>query len=226
MPRHARVVVPDIPHHVCQRGNRGVDVFHSDAQCQRYLIWLADYADRYGLAIWAYCLMSNHVHIVAVPANTDALALVMRPLQTRHAQQVNADSGTRGHLWHGRYYSCPLDGPHLRAAVRYVERNPLRAGLVQRAEEYDWSSARTHCGLRPDPVLAPDMPLLAEIGDWSRWLSRPQDEDTLNLIRDRTEKGLPCGSARFVEQISAIVGRNLQQRPVGRPGSTPAAAGT
>jgi putative transposase len=217
MGRVARIVIPGFPHHITHRGNRGVDVFFSDDDRQQYLVWLAEYTERHELKVWAYCLMTNHVHLIVVPASEESMARVLQALQLRHAQKVNAQNEWTGHLWHGRYYSSPLDDRHLWEAVRYVESNPVRAGLVKSAEQYDWSSAPAHCGLRPDPVLSPDLPLLKKIDDWSAWLREPLDDVTLELIRRRTRKCLPCGDDRFLGRIGELVGRKLLDRPPGRP---------
>lgn len=217
MSRTARIIIPGLPHHVTQRGNRGQDTFFCPDDYQQYLLWLEQYAVRYGLRVWAYCLMSNHIHLVAVPTTAEAVGQVLRSLQMRHSQHVNAAQGTTGHLWHGRYYSCVLDEPHLLAAVRYVERNPVRAGLVERAEEYMWSSARPHCGLRKDPVLTKDIPLAEMVGNWTQWLMAPEDDAVASHLRRRTLDGDPCGSEAFRADIAGRIGRDLTRRPVGRP---------
>ena len=220
MPRMARAVAAGLPHHVTQRGNRGLDVFFTADDRQEYLVRLAEYAGRHGLKVWAYCLMSNHVHLVVVPSRPESLADTLRPLHMRHAQRVNAERGWQGHLWQGRYFSCPLDEPHLWEAVRYVERNPVRAGIVGRAEAYPWSSAAPHCGLRADPVLSPDLPLLGAVDDWPAWLEAPDDAvslEQLEILRRRTHTGLPCGNQSFVKRVARLVGRPLEDRSRGRP---------
>ena len=162
MPRRARVVFAGLPHHITQRGNRGADVFFSDEDRLTYLDWLTEYADRHDVEILAYCLMDNHVHLIAVPAAEPGLQNVMKPLHMRYAQRLNRHNGWVGHVWQGRYYSAPLDEPYLWTATRYVERNPVRAGLVGRAEEFAWSSAAGHCGLKADRVVT-DKPRWREL---------------------------------------------------------------
>jgi len=130
----ARVVVPGIGHHLTQRGNRREEVFFDDGERQRYLQLLLEYSAKHGMEILAYCLMTNHVHLVAVPARIDSLARGMKSLDLRYAQHVNWHQGICGRLWQGRFLSCPLDEDHLWAAIRYVERNPVRARLVRKAE--------------------------------------------------------------------------------------------
>ena len=128
MPRIARPVFPGIPHHITQRGNRRENVFFSDGDRAAYLSWLANYCAKFAVRVLAYCLMTNHVHIVAIPATGDALENVFRPLHTRYAQRINRSRGWSGHLWQGRYFSSALDESYLWAAIRYVERNPVRGG--------------------------------------------------------------------------------------------------
>jgi putative transposase len=217
MPRRSRTVVPGFPHHVTQRGNRRERVFFSDADRRAYLGWLGEYAGAHCVEILAYCLMPNHVHLVAVPRTADGLHRTLKPLHMRYAQAVNRVRGWSGHLWQGRFFSSPLDSEYFLAAVRYVERNPLRAGLVERAESYPWSSAAAHCGLRSDGLLPNDSPWalgLNEIRDWSAFLADGDDERDRTLRR-HADQGLPCGSDEFVERLEQITGRELRYRSPG-----------
>lgn len=125
-----------VPHHITQRGNRREDVFFTDEDRETYLAWLKDYADQHAVDILAYCLMTNHIHLIAVPADEDGLQRVLKPLHMRYAQRVNRSRGWKGHVWQGRYFSSALDEDYLWAAVRYVERNPVRARMVRKAENY------------------------------------------------------------------------------------------
>ena len=145
MPRQARTVFAHLPHHITQRGNRREDVFFTNTDRQMYLSWLKDYCDQHKVDILAYCLMTNHVHLVAVPSTEKGLQDVLKPLHMRFAQRLNRQRGWTGHVWQGRFFSSPLDEPYMWAAIRYVERNPVRARLVRRAENYPWSSAAAHC---------------------------------------------------------------------------------
>ncbi len=197
MPRIARVVIPGLPHHLTQRGNRRQDVFFCDRDRQKYLQLLLKYSARFGLRILAYSLMTNHVHIICIPTWTETLALVFKPVHTRYAQHINWALGISGRLWQGRFFSCPMDGIHLWAAIRYVERNAVRARIVRRAEEYPWSSAAAHCGLRSDLVLSPlPEPLPAPMADWSRWLAPEDDERMLAELRLHTRTGRPWRRGR------------------------------
>ncbi|NNG03625.1 MAG: transposase [Inquilinus sp.] len=220
MARLARTVFAGVPHHVVQRGNRREDVFFADADRRAYLGWLAEYAKVADVDVIAYCLMTNHIHLVAVPAAADGLQRLLKPLHTRYALRVNRTRGSAGHVWQGRFFSSALDDVHLWAAIRYVERNPVRAGMVRRAEDHPWSSASAHCGLRADPVLTQSRAWrdrLAAIDDWSGWLAEDVEATQVDLLRRHLDSGLPCGSDAFVSGLEAIAGRSLRYRPRGRP---------
>ena len=158
MARLARTVAVGFPYHVTHRGNRREDIFFRDEDRRRYLELLRQYSAANGLQIWAYCLMTNHVHLLAVPGGPDALARGVGLTHRRHAQAINIAQGWTGHLWEHRFYSTALDEAHLWAAVKYIETNPVRAGLVGRAEEYGWSSARAHALGEADPLLSAGRP--------------------------------------------------------------------
>lgn len=175
-----------------------------------YIGFLRKYAERHGLAIWAYCLMSNHVHLVGVPRQEDSLGHALRDAHTVYAMYFNARTRMTGHVWQGRFYSAPMDETHLWAAVRYVECNPVRAGLTERAEDYRWSSAPGHCGLVDDTLLAPDFPPAGGKDGWAAWLAHgDEEEEAMRRVRLRTKTGRPCGSSAFVEQLERHVGRVL-----------------
>ena len=220
MPRQSRVVFSGVAHHIAQRANRRGDVFFSDEDRVAYLAWLQEYCRAFEVEVLAYCLMTNHIHLVAVPASDDGLQRVLKPLHMRYAQRVNRARGWTGHLWQGRFFSSPLDDAYLWAAVRYVERNPVRAAMVRRAEDYQWSSAATHCGKRSDGLLNLESGWngkLSAIEDWSAWLAEGDEEEELRTVRRNIERGLPCGSDDFVRRLGLKVGRLLDYRPQGRP---------
>lgn len=213
MPRIARFVGAGLPHHVTQRGNRRGQVFFSDADRQTYLALLREYTVKLEVAVLAYCLMSNHVHLVLIPAAKNALALSLRRVHTRYAQRINRAMEWKGHLWQGRYFASVLDETHCWAAIRYVERNPVRAGIVGKAEDYPWSSASAHCGLRKDPVLTIDHQWrrqIERIGNWSAWLAESEEERHLDALRNNASKGMPCGSDEFINQLESTTGRRLR----------------
>lgn len=146
MARLTRVVVPELPYHVTHRGNRREAIFFDDEDREVYLALLHSYASQYGLALWSYCLMTNHVHLLVNPAAESSMAMAVGRAHMRYARWLNRKRGWSGHLWANRYYSTVLDESHLWSAARYIEANPLRAGMVDRAEDYPWSSCVVHSG--------------------------------------------------------------------------------
>lgn len=220
MPRTRRTIYPGVPQHVTQRGNRQAQVFFTDRDRRNYLELLHEYGEKHRVEVLAYCLMTNHVHLVVVPETADGLHHMLRPLHMRHAQRVNLVRGWKGHLWQGRYFASMLDDRYLWAAIRYVERNPVRAAMVERAEDYRWSSAAAHCRLRPDEVLTSSPSWWRQfeaIGDWSSWLAAGDQPECLDTLRRHVNKGLPCGSSGFLDGLERATGRILRPRPPGRP---------
>ena len=142
MARLPRIVLPGIPHHLTQRGNRREKVFFEDGDYELYFDLLADAAGRAGVEIWSYCLMPNHVHIFAVPRDADGLSRAFRFVHRHYTGYINARMRVTGHLWQGRFSSVAMDEPHFVAALRYVALNPVRARLTERAEDWRWSSTR------------------------------------------------------------------------------------
>ncbi len=220
MPRQARTVFAGVPHHITQRGNRREDVFYTDEDREIYLEWLKEYCSKHKVEILAYCLMSNHIHLVALPKTEDGLQSVLKPLHMRYAQRFNRQRNWKGHVWQGRYFSSPLDEQYLWAAIRYVERNPVRAKMVKRAENYAWSSAKARCKEIPDSLLTKTIywqKQFESIGNWSAWLAEGDDDSELSIIRRNVEMGLPCGSEKFIKKLERKAGKILQYRPLGRP---------
>ena len=148
MPRIARAVAVGIPHHVTQRGNRRQPTFFCEDDYENYLSLIAEWCLRWGVDIWAYCLMPNHVHLIAVPSSEDGLRRAIGEAHRRYTRAVNFREGWRGHLWQGRFSSHAMEERYLLTAVRYIELNPVRAALVQKPEEYRWSSAAAHLEAR------------------------------------------------------------------------------
>lgn len=176
MARGARIILTDHPHHVTQRGNRKQPVFFNEGDYRLYRGILAEEAGRNALDIWAYCLMPNHVHIIAVPRTPEALALTFKETHRRYTRSINAREGWSGYLWQGRFASFAMKEVHASMAVRYVENNPVHAGMVRKAEDYLWSSARAHMGIERDSLLSACF-LTETIPDWRRYLeegSRPE----------------------------------------------------
>ena len=216
MARLARVVIPGRPHHIIQRGNRRLPTFLCDDDYEAYLTLLAEHAGACGVAVLAWCLMPNHVHLVAIPKTEDGLARALGETHRRYTRRVNSREGWRGHLWQERFSSCVLDGRHALAAARYVERNPVRAGLVKRAWEWPWSSAAGHVSGRGDALVRPGGRLAAAVSDWRRFLAAEEDEETLSRLRLHTRTGRPLGAPAFVDCLESLLGRTLRPRKPGR----------
>jgi putative transposase len=212
--RIPRVVVPGVPHHVTQRGNRRQTVFFGDADYQLYAELVGEYTRNAGVAVWAWCLMPNHLHLMLVPPTVDALRAVLSEVHRRYSRLVNLREGWRGYLWQGRFASCPMDEAHTLAAARYIELNPVRARLVPRPEEWRWSSARAHlsgCGDELTAVGALGVPP----PEWGSFLDAGLDQKTVDAIRNAQRTGRPLGDEVFVRQMEAATGRTLAR---GKPG--------
>jgi len=176
------------------------------------------YSHQYSLSILAYSLMPNHDHVICIPPQSNTLELVFKPVHLRYAQHLNWYHSISGRLWQGRFFSCPMDVFHLWAAIRYVERNPVRAGIVQQAEKYPWSSAAAHCGLRDDPLISPiPEALRLAVPNWSEWLATIEEENILKKIRRHTRTGRPIGEDSFISDLELRLGRKVRACRVGRP---------
>jgi putative transposase len=215
MARLARVVAAGVPHHVTQRGNRRQPTFFVDDDYRSYLDLLGVACRRFGVELWAYCLMPNHVHLIAMPEGETGLRLALGEAHRRYTRAVNARQGWVGHLWQGRFASCALDDAHVVAAARYVELNPVRARLTRRARDWPWSSARAHLAGRDDGVVKV-RPLLDAVGDWRAFLSEEPDAALLDGLRRHERTGRPLGSDAFVAGLEAALGRELRPRKPGR----------
>ena len=217
MARLARVVLPDCSYHVTHRGNRCEDVFFTVDDRLRYLRLLREYAERYAMEVWAYCLMTNHVHLIVQPKRSDSLAKAIGNAHRHYSRAVNRRHEWTGHLWAGRFFSTPLDEAHLWLAVRYVELNPVRAGLVCDPTEYRWSSAAIHAGLASDTLLSSSRPFPGPIDGWRTWLAQGLAPKDYERIRLNTSRGRPSGSSEFVEWFEAKLSRTIRPRRAGRP---------
>jgi putative transposase len=202
MPRKARIVVPGVPHHVTQRGTDHQTVFHAQRDRQVYLDLLAEQSRLAGVRVLAYCLMLNHIHLIAVPKLEFPLALCLQRVHGRYAQYLNARRQRSGHLWQSRFFSCALDDAHLWTALRYVELNPVRAGMVERAWEHRWSSAAAHLGRR-DASRILDLGFWEEAGGaatWSELIAAEEDADEIEKLRRATYACRPLGQWAFANR--------------------------
>jgi putative transposase len=214
MSRLARVVIPNIPHHVIQRGNRRQNVFFSDEDKKLYINILNEHAKKAGIDIWAYCLMDNHVHLIVVPKNEDSLARGIGETHRKYTRIINNREDWMGYLWQGRFISYPMEEIYLYTAVRYVECNPVRAGLVKKAEDYYWSSARAHV-LKKKDILCSNYFMVSEIRDWSSYLSEEDKEKDKELLKKHAHTGRPLGGKDFLVKLEKMTGRMLQKRKPG-----------
>ncbi len=216
MPRIARVVVPGQPHHVTQRGVRSIRVFFSDQDRQTYLDLVSEQFEAHAVEVRAWCLMTNHIHLIAIPETEDGLAAAVGQVHQRYTRMINFRQKKRGYLFQGRFHSCVMDQPYFLAAVAYVELNPVRAKMCTSAWDYRWSSARFHVGLRKSDALVRRRDLL---GMESRWRSHLRgEEEHADFLRKKTRTGRPCGDTAYVRHIESCTGRNLTP---GKPGPRP-----
>ncbi|MFH1023310.1 MAG: transposase [Planctomycetota bacterium] len=214
MARISRVVVPGHPHHVTQRGVRSLPIFTGPEDQELYLRHLQEQGARAGLEFLGWCLMPNHVHLIVVPEDEMSLARGVGEAHRRYTRDINVRTGCRGYLFQGRFGSCVLDKRHLVAAGRYVDMNPVRAGLAAHPEDYAWSSARFHCGRAQTDPLVRDRMLMGLVEDWPALLARTDGEGEA-WIRRKTRTGRPAGDGAFVKKMERKTGRIL--RP-GKPG--------
>ena len=214
MARIARAVAPRIPHHITQRGNRRQQTFFSDEDYQFYLELMSEWCMKYHVEAWAYCLMPNHVHLILVPETKDALKLAVGETHRRYTRRINFREGWRGHLWQGRFASFIMDERYLLACIKYVELNPVRAGLVKRPQDWPWSSARSHIKCKDD-ILVKTKPLLNMVKKpWEMFLTTDAQDPEIELFRKHERTGRPIGDDSFIETLELLLDRNLKpQKP-------------
>lgn len=217
MARIARLVVPGFPHHVTQRGARKQRTFFSDFDYKMYRDLLSRARRNAGVEIWAYCLMPNHVHLVVVPQQPNGLANLFRLAHRTYAVAINAREGWQGHLWQERYHSFVMDDEHLLEATRYIELNPVRAGLCRRPGGWRWSSYDAHVNGTDDDLVTV-RPMLDRIGDWRRFIrAKENDNQTFTQLRERSRSGRPLGNDKFIDGLEKMTGRRLRPLKHGRP---------
>jgi REP-associated tyrosine transposase len=212
--RMARAVAPSLPHHITQRGNRRQRTFFGADDYLLYLALAAEWCDRYGVEVWAYCLMPNHVHLIAVPRSSDGLRRAIGEAHRRYTTAINRRKGWSGHLWQGRFASYVMDDHYTLAPARYVELNPVRAGIVTCAEDYPWSSARAHL-IGRDDCWVKVAPLLERAGDWSSFLGKGATPEEARWLRTHERTGRPLGADAFVGDLERTLSRILRPRPPG-----------
>jgi len=226
MPRSARVVIANQPHHIIQRGHNRQVVFAQEEDYRYYLETLAEWKEKLGCKVYAYCLMTNHVHLVIDPGKDAAqLALLIKRLAGRYTRYINKKERRTGTVWEGRYKSSPVNsGEYLLACCRYVELNPVRAGMVTEGTQYRWSSCQTRAGVAKQEWLDFDayyMSLGASLGarqrNYRKWLKDSMPEEELKVIRQSIQRNQLTGSKRYIDAIEKKIGRRIESRGQGRP---------
>jgi putative transposase len=225
MARQPRLDIADVCQHVIQRGNDRQPCFGDEIDRLRYLELLGEMAARYGCAIHAYVLMTNHVHLLATPRSTGALSRVMQGIGRKYVAEFNKRHHRTGTLWEGRYKSCLVDADaYLLACYRYIELNPVRAGLVVEPSAYRWSSYRANAGCQHNALLQPHGTYLALGGTrearraaYCRLFETAPSDAELRDIRLHTQQQRAFGSGNFQAIVAAKLGRYVRTRPEGRP---------
>ncbi len=217
MPRIPRAVIPNIPHHITQRGNRKQKTFFCTSDYNLYRELLAESCERSGVEIWAYCLMPNHAHHIAVPETPDSLRKAFGEAHRKYTRLINFREDWRGYLWQGRFASFPMNETYLLACARYVERNPVQAGLCARPEDYPWSSATAHL-LGQDDALVKARPLLEMVPDWKQFIHGGNQDELVEKIRSHIRTGRPLGDKDFIDRLEDRLRRTLRpQKPGPKP---------
>ena len=215
MPRLARLVVPGVPHHVVQRGNRRQRTFFEPEDYRAYLNLLGAWTTHHSVRVLSYCLMPNHVHLVLVPDTEPSLAKAVGACHERYTRLVNKKKGWTGCLWQGRFFSCPMDTEYLLATVRYIQRNPVRARLVERCTDWRYSSARVHIYGEEDGLTDKSL-LKGLIEDWQDFLREPLIDQEVSVLLKHVRTGRPLGSQSFVRRLESVTGRSLFPKKPGR----------
>ena len=219
MAREARVVAEGVPHHITQRGNNRQNVFLLDEDRRFYIEALRATSRQHGLTILGYCLMTNHVHLIAIPKRENSMAKAIGQAHWSYTMRFNKNNGRQGHLWQNRFYSCPLGPSHLVAALAYVDLNPVRAAMVGGVTRYPWSSAAAHCGTAANDPLIDEGAWVREglARDWEQRL-RAESAGTRDAeLRRATYSGLPFGNDEFVDKMEYRLSRRLRRKPPGPP---------
>ncbi len=225
MPRRPRVMLAGVPLHLIQRGNNRQACFFADEDYRAYLGWLEEYAQSSACAIYAYVLMTNHVHLLLTPRTSTGASELMKRLGQRYVQYVNRTTRRSGTLWEGRFRSClTQEEDYVLGCYRYIELNPVRARLVGHPAEYPWSSYRANAQGEPSTLLTPHR-LYTALGNdaearqaaYRELFCYQLDPGTVDEIRAATNGNFALGGSRFQAQIAAALGRRVTQGKSGRP---------
>jgi putative transposase len=216
MPRVARGLVDGFVYHILNRGNGKQEVFHIDQDYKVFTHLMGEAKTRYSVKIFAYCLLPNHFHMVLMPLRAEELSKWMQWLMTSHVRRYHRHYGTSGHVWQGRFKSFLIqEDSHLLAVLRYVEANPVRAGLVGSAKEWLWSSHKERTGEK-SRLLMDEIPVGLPKG-WDRYVDEPLREKELNRLRQSVNRQSPYGALMWQMEVSKELGLESTLRPRGRP---------
>jgi putative transposase len=215
MARLARAVFPGLPHHVTQRGNGRQQTFYCDADYALYRDLLREHCAAAKVAVWAWVLMPNHVHLILVPSDEDGLRRALARVHRIYAGRIHERLQRTGHFWQGRFGCVAMDEEHCCAALRYVAMNPVRAGLARRAQDWRWSSVRAQLGIEPD-LLTEVAAVRERVPDFSALLSAAEDEEAAARLRRAESIGRPVGSAAFLDTLESHYGRRMKPAKRGR----------
>jgi len=208
-------VVPGYPHHITQRGVRRQKTFFDEADYQAYRNLAVELIDDWPVEFWAYCLMPNHIHAVVVPEHPDSLSKYFAVLHRRYAREINLRNEWQGHLWQKRFYSVVMDERHTFASLRYVEMNPVRAGMCKHPRDWRWSSTNGNLGLTKDPLIDRSR-TTSIIADWNAYLVEDEDVSAVQRLRRQTGTGRPGGDDVFLRTIESRTGRHVRKKRAGR----------
>ena len=218
MPRIARIVGVGYPHHIIERGNNRERVFMDSMDYETYLFFLSKYSEEKEAAVLAYCLMPNHIHLLVKPSKVESLAKMMQAITLCYSKYFNQENERTGRLWECRYHSTVIDGDsYLWTVSKYIENNPVRAGIVKRPEDYPYSSAKAHILGKKDPLLRDPLFDRSELNEYRRFIRSEEDKKVIEEIRKQTRLGKPLGDGGFLKILSERLGCSLNFRPKGRP---------
>jgi putative transposase len=225
MPRQLRFIVPGIAAHITQRGHNGADCFKRDNDYLLYLLHLRELSTKHRCAVHAYCLMTNHVHLLLTPSTPEACTNLMRDLGQRYVQYFNRRYGRIGTLWQGRFFACIVESAHhVINSYRYIERNPVDANMVDSPAAYPWSSYSANTGTRQDSLITPSADYLALASDagerhacYGRLMNETLERSLRERMEDAIETGYPLASEAFKAELAARLGRRTEPGRPGRP---------
>lgn len=216
MARQARIVLPNTPHHITQRGNRGDFIFFEKADYTTYLEILTEQCRRFGISIYSYCLLPNQAHFIAEPREAAQLSRAVGEAHRHYTNIINKRNNWSGHLFQNRYFSYAMDEQYLLRAARYIETLPVTLKLTPKPEKYLWSSAKSRIKINEENSFIRPFNSFHTIDNWEEFLSRPMNESEINVIQLHLQTGRPRGSNLFLDGIEKKIGRPVRPQKRGR----------